>query len=185
MTYRDELVKAMTTLGQHPKTCFVGYNCRYGKAGGTLEGFPEERLFEMPLAENLMCGAAVGMSLDGWLPVIWLERFDFALCAADALVNHLGRIGELSEGIHRPAAIIRVAVGNSRTPLFTGRTHTQDFSEAFERMRAFDVIRLSHASFIEGCYKYALDEAIKGRSTMVVEYRDLYSEEYEPCAPPS
>lgn len=175
-TYRDELVSAMTVVGQHPKTCVVGYNCRYGKAGGTLEGFPEERLFEMPLAESLMCGAAVGMSLEGWLPVIWIERFDFALCAADALVNHLGRIGELSEGIHRPSAIIRVAVGNSKTPLFTGAVHTQNFSQAFREMKAFDVIELTHKNFIAPTYAHALKEAIEGRSTMVVEFRDLYAE---------
>lgn len=186
-TYREELVKAMTALGQHPKTCVVGYNTKHSLAGGSLVGFPNDRIEEMPLAENLMVGAAIGMSLEGWMPIIFFERADFLLCAADALVNHLGRIAELSEGIHRPAAIIRVAVGNSKTPLFTGAVHTQDFSEAFERMHAFDVIRLTDASFIEGCYKYALDEAIAGRSTMCVEYRDLYAVEYEPkpklCSP--
>lgn len=173
-TYREELVKAMTTLGQHPKTCVVGYNTKFGLAGGTLSGFPEDRLFEMPLAENLMAGAAVGLSLEGWLPVVWVERMDFTLPMADALVNHLGRIAELSEGIHRPAAVIRVAVGNSKAPLFTGITHTQNFSQAFREMKAFDVIELEHKEMIAMTYAYALDEMTKGRSTMVVEFRDLY-----------
>lgn len=175
-TYRDELIAAMTALGQHPNTCCVGYNCAFGLAGGTLSGFPKERLFEMPLSENLMCGAAIGLSLEGWIPCVWMERSDFLLCCLDALVNHLGRIAELSEGIHRPAAIIRVAVGNSRTPLFTGAVHTQNFSKAFREMKAFDLIELEHKEHIAPSYEYALKEAESGRSTMLTEFRDLYSE---------
>lgn len=131
---------------------------------------------EFPLSENLMAGAAIGMALDGWIPIIWFERADFLLCAMDALVNHLAKLKELSGGIHAPAAIIRVAVGNSKIPLFTGPTHTQDFADAFIALRAFDVIRLTDKGYIAGCYEHALKRAKEGESTMMVEYRDLYSE---------
>lgn len=174
-TYKDSITEAMTELGAHPKTCICGYNVRWSKAGGTLEGFPEDRLFEMPLAESLMTGVAIGMSLDGWVPVLWAERMDFTLIMLDGLVNHLARINELSEGVHRPAAIIRVAVGNSKTPLFTGKVHTQNFSNAFRAMNTFDVIELTDKAFIKPSYEYALSEAIAGRSTMVVEFRDSYN----------
>lgn len=175
-TYKDSLTLAMIALSQDPRTCVLGYNTLYGRAGGTLNGFDPARIQEMPLAENLMCGAAVGFSLEGWIPLIWIERMDFTLCCLDALVNHLGRISELSKGIHRPAAIIRVAVGNSKTPLFTGAVHIQNFSSAIAAMNVFDVIELLHTDEIAPAYAHALAEAKAGRSTMVVEFRDLYAQ---------
>lgn len=179
MTYKDIICESMVVLSQHPKTCVIGYNTKFGKAGGTLNGFPEDRLFEYPLAENLMAGAAVGMSLDGWLPILWIERMDFILPMMDSIYNHLARLNELSEGIHKPAAIIRVAVGNSEAPLFTGKTHVQDYSEALDAIGTIDVIRLTDASFIESSYRYALEQTVKGISTIMVEYRDRYTQEID------
>lgn len=173
MTYAQHLKLAMTSLADDPKTCVVGYNVRYSKAGGTLNSFPENRLFEMPLAENLMAGAAIGMSLEGWLPIVWFERADFLLCAADALTNHLNAIRELSRGIHRPAAIIRVAVGNKTLPLFTGAVHTQNFAKAFREMVSFPVRELRLKTEIEPAYEEALADVRKGISTMLFEFRDL------------
>lgn len=171
MTYRDHLSAAMKTLAAESKAVVVGYN---STAGGTCECFDASRRFEMPLAENLMMGAAVGMSLDGLIPIVWFERFDFVLCAMDALVNHLDKLALLSEGVHRPACIIRVAVGNSKTPLFSGPTHTQNFSEPLRHMLSFPVIELRWKPSIEGAYAMALSEARRGRSTMLVEFRDFY-----------
>lgn len=173
MSYKDDITTAMTELGREPKTCVVGYNTLHGKAGGTLSGFPEDRITETPLAENCMAGIAIGMSLDGWLPLLWVERADFLLCMMDALYNHLARIKDLSDGIHKPAAIIRVAVGNTQAPLFTGVTHTRDYSDALTAIGTIDVIRLTNKEFIPRCYAYALDEIKKGKSTIMVEYRDM------------
>lgn len=172
-SYKDILTEAMSSLAQDQMIRFVGYNCRYGRAGGTLAGVAEEQCMEMPLSENLMAGACVGLSLEGLFPVLWLERFDFAACCVDALVNHLLKLRELSRGIHCPAAIIRVAVGNSKTPLFTGATHCQDFSDAFEAM-GMPVMRLTDKSLIKRCYASAYENLFKRETTMVVEWRDLY-----------
>lgn len=174
MKYADHLKLAMTSLADDPKTCVVGYNVRYSKAGGTLHSFPEERLFEMPLAENLMAGACIGLSLEGWLPICFFERADFTLCACDALVNHLDKMRELSRGIHNPAVIIRVAVGNKTVPLFTGITHTQNFAKAFREMVYFPVRELRLKTEIEPAYEEALRDAKRGISTMLFEMRDLY-----------
>lgn len=174
-TYREALCSAMNMLSEDPKTCVCGYNCLWGRAGGTLNGFDPKRLFELPLAENLLIGTAIGLSLDGWLPVAWIERSDFLLCCMDALYNHLARISELSQGIHNPACIIRVAVGNKEAPLFTGVTHTTDYSDAMIAIGTIEVIRLTDKEYIAGCYAHALKQAKCGKSTILVEYRDKYT----------
>lgn len=174
MTYRDHLTAAMTTLGKDPKTCFVGYNVAYGFAAGTLANVPKEKLIEMPLAECNMVGVAIGLSLDGNIPVLYFERMDFVLHALDAIVNHLDKLDQLSEGIHRPACIIRCVIGNKKVPLFTGPTHVQNFSEAMRKMVSFPVIELRWKTQIEDAYEGALREAKAGRSTMLIDFKDCW-----------
>jgi pyruvate/2-oxoglutarate/acetoin dehydrogenase E1 component len=173
-TYKDHLSAAMTELAKDERVCFVGYNVKYGRAAGTLKEVSESQLYEMPLAENLMMGAAIGMSLDGRIPVVYLERFDFVLCMLDALVNHLAKLKELSEGIHRPACIIRCVVGNSVSPLFTGATHTQNFSKALREMVSFPVRELHVKGQIVTEYASAYRNAKAGISTMLIDHKDSW-----------
>lgn len=175
MTYKETLTQAMTELGKDPRVQFCGYNTRYGKAAGTLSGVSEDQLNEFPLAENLMMGAAIGMSLDGFIPVVWFERMDFVLIALDAIVNHLDKLASLSDGMHKPACIIRCCVGNSKVPLFTGATHTQNVSKAIREMVTFPVWELSCKNDIANACRDALHRAsVKNQSTMIVEFKDLY-----------
>jgi len=171
-TYRDCLSGAMELLAANPKTFVVGYN---STAGGTCNSFPVDRRPEMPLAEALCAGVAIGMSLNGFVPILWIERMDFILHSLDQIVNHLDKMALLSNGIHKPAVIIRVATGNKNTPLLTGPTHTQDFSVPLRHMVTFPVIQLKWASSIIPEYQKSLERALNGTSTMLVEDRDLYA----------
>jgi pyruvate/2-oxoglutarate/acetoin dehydrogenase E1 component len=172
INYKSELTRSMDYLAQDPLVRFVGYGVKFGKAMGTLNNVPESQLVEMPVAENLMCGVATGMALKGLKPVVFIERFDFILNALDAIVNHLDKLGELSNGEYKPAVLFRVVVGNRNKPLFTGETHTQDFSEAIRLMVGFPVKRLMDATAIYPAYRAAHEFMAQGRSTMLVEYKD-------------
>lgn len=174
MTYRDHLRQAMESMAKEERALFIGYNVRYGRAAGSLANVAEEKLMEMPLSENLMIGAAIGASLDGCLPLVYFERMDFLMLAMDALVNHLDKISAMSGGIHNPAAIIRCVVGNKKVPLFTGATHTQDFSEALPKMISFPVISLRWKTMIAGAYDAAIRRLKGGQSTILVDYKDLW-----------
>lgn len=173
MTYKQKITEAMTTLADNTRTRFIGYGLTHGRAGGTLTGAKPYQIIETPVAENLMCGVAVGQSLAGLLPVLYFERFDFALNAADCIVNHLAAAQHISRDRFKPAVIIRVVVGNSRKPLFTGRTHTQDFSAAFRLMVDFPVVRLSEDRDVAAVYDAARNHQMRGESSMIVEYKDL------------
>ncbi len=175
MTYREEITVAMDSLASDPKMRFLGYGVRYGgKAMGTLKNVPEWQLIETPVAENLMVGLAIGMSLQGLYPVVFIERFDFIMNAMDAIVNHLDKIEKISRGEFKPAVILRVVVGNRFKPLYTGETHTQDFSEILQRTLVnIEVLSTPHEIGIEEAYKYAAERIALGYSTMVVERKDL------------
>jgi pyruvate/2-oxoglutarate/acetoin dehydrogenase E1 component len=172
-TYKGELIAAMEFLAADPATCFIGYGIRIGgKALGTLKTVPEAQLIETPVAENLMVGLATGLSLAGRKPVVCIERFDFILNAADAIVNHLAKIETISRGEFAPAAILRVVVGNRKKPVFTGETHIQNFSAAFRSMVDFPVIELTETAMIVPAYREAHAALARGRSTMLVEFKD-------------
>ncbi|MBA3015875.1 MAG: hypothetical protein KKD63_11685 [Proteobacteria bacterium] len=171
MTYRDAIQQAMATLAQDERRVFLGYNVRFGsRAYGTLSGVPEAMCIETPVAENLMAGLAIGMSLTGYRPVLFYERHDFVLNALDAIVNHLDKIETMSQGQFKTPVIIRATVGG-REPLDPGPQHTQDFTEAFRRMLSFPVMDLTTAAEVTEAYRLAvqLDSPI-----MLVERRDLY-----------
>lgn len=171
MKYKEAITKSMEMLAADPKTIFLGYCVKYGnKAAGTLKNVSEDQLFETPVAENLMAGLGIGLSLEGYLPVVFFERFDFVLNALDAIINHLDKIEAMSSGEFVPRVIIRVVVGNTRGPLFTGLTHTQDFTEALSKMTtSLPVMKLPHNSEqIMEIYQKA------GRSCVIVEEKDAY-----------
>ena len=54
-----------------------------------------------------MSGLAIGMCLEGFLPVIYFERHDFMLVAADAIVNHIDKIERISHGEFKVPVIMR------------------------------------------------------------------------------
>lgn len=174
MTYREELTLAMDNLAGDKATRFIGYGVKIGgRALGTLKNVPDAQLVETPVAENLMVGLATGMSLAGLRPLVFIERMDFILNALDAIVNHLGAAQRISRGQFRPAAILRVVIGNRHKPLYTGPTHVQDFTEAVRLMVDFPVVRLTEAGQIAPAYFEAHEALWRGRSTMLVEHKDL------------
>ena len=127
ISYKDAMNEAMTELGKLG-AIFIGYNVAKGDAMGTLKEVPHDQKLETPVAENLMTGLAIGMSFEGFLPVVYFERHDFMLVAMDAIVNHIDKIERISHGAFKVPLIIR-AVTADAGPFYSGITHSQDFTE--------------------------------------------------------
>lgn len=172
MTYKEAITAAMTELARDPLVSFYGYGLARGRAMGTLAGVAAEQIVETPVAENLMMGLAIGAALTGKRPVVYFERADFLLCGADAIVNHLDKLDAMSLGEFIPAVIIRVTVGNTKKPLFTGETHTQDLSAVFSSMLKMPVYLLLNEAQVADVYAEARTEQKLGISSMIFEYKD-------------
>ena len=173
ISYKEELLKANNNLSEDSKYIYIGYGLQKGRALGTLKDISSKQIIEMPVAENLMVGFAVGLSLKGYKPVVFIERMDFLMNSLDAIVNHLDKIQKKSLYEFNPAIIIRCIVGNINKPLYTGVTHTQDHSEALRLMISFPVIQIKNASDVELAYNEAKMNMSNGVSTVLVEYKDL------------
>lgn len=127
ISYKDAVSVAMRELGDMGAV-FIGYNVARGDAMGTIKDVPGEQKLEMPVAENLMTGLAIGAAFEGFLPVVYFERHDFMLVAMDAIVNHIDKIERISHGEYKVPVIIR-AVTADAGPFYSGITHSQDFTE--------------------------------------------------------
>ncbi len=172
LTYKQALADSMTMLGKDPLTRLCGYGLTVGHEKGSFAGVPLAQVCEFTVAEGLMTSAAIGMSLCGLKPVIFYERFDFVLNALDAIVNHLDAAEIISKGEFRPTAILRIVVGNTHKPLYTGHTHTRDHTESLRHMVRFPVWPVRSAQEVLTAYEMAYKN-LHIHSTAIVEYKDL------------
>jgi len=176
MTYREMITNRCTKYAKNPKVIFMGYNTVKGsRMYGTLNGVPESQCIEMPVAENLMVGMAIGMALNGYLPVVCFERHDFLLLGLDALINHMDKLPELSGGQYKLPILVRAIVGGTK-PIEPGVQHKQDYKEELWYM-------LKNTPMYIGLYgkgyniSYKSIGRTKSGAVVVCEYKDMYDGE--------
>ncbi len=175
--YFDELKRSMEYLASDPRTLFIGQAVAVpGTAmSNTLKDIDPTRLVELPVAEEMQMGMTTGLALAGMVPVSIFPRWNFLLCAMSQLVNHLDKVGAMSNNGFATKAIIRTSIGSER-PLHPQHQHVGDFTAAVRSMcSSVEVIRLDEPHEIFPAYQRALlrDD---GRSTLLVEWGDFYSE---------
>ena len=177
MKYFDEIKTSMEWLARDPRTVFIGQAVVVpGTAmSNTVKDIPIARRIEIPVAEELQMGMSIGLALQGQVPVSIYPRWNFLLLAANQLVNHLDKLGVMSNGCYQPRVIIRTSIGSQR-PLHPQFQHIGDFTDAFRLIcTTVEVIRLDEPGQIFPAYERALlrDD---GRSTLLVEWGDYYEE---------
>ena len=65
--------------------------------------------------------------------VTFYPRWDFLICAANQLINHLDKLEVMSDGEWKPNVIVRVGKGSDK-PLDPGHQHKADYTDSFEKM---------------------------------------------------
>ena len=169
-SFKDAVNESMNNIGADKNTIFIGYNVLYGNAMGNLELIPDDQKLETPVAENLMAGLAIGMSFEGFKPVVYYERHDFMLVAADAIGNHMNHIERISHGEYKTPITLRTVVADGG-PFYSGPTHSQDFTKTFRQMVSFPVYDLKTPQGVIDAYNYA---KVSSRPVMVVERKSLF-----------
>jgi len=169
ITFKQAINDAMTEIGT-TNSVFIGYNVANGDAMGTLKGVDKSKKIETPVAENLMTGLGIGMSFEGFRPVIYYERHDFMLVAADAIVNHINHIERISHGEYKVPVILRSVVADSG-PFYSGPTHSQDFTEGFKKLVLFPIYVPSTGAEASIAYKKAM---LSSRPCMIVEKKSCF-----------
>src|SRR4030042_2054681 len=89
-----------------------------GKEGGVFrvtdglqEKFGPDRVVDTPLAESGIVGVALGMAMNGLLPVAEIQFDGFLYPCLDQITNHIGRMRNRSRGRFTSPLVIRVPYG--------------------------------------------------------------------------
>ena len=100
-------------------------------------------MFDTPVSENAMTGVAVGMSLNGLVPIVSHQRMDFFLLAMDQLVNSASKWNFMFGNKNRINLTIRLIVGKGWGH---GPTHSQNLQSWFAHIPGLKVITPSFPS---------------------------------------
>ncbi len=115
----------------------LGQLVKYGLGGLTdgLHAARPKQVITMPVAENLMHGAAFGLALAGMRPVVINERMDFLPLAMDPIVNHIA-VWPKRAPMSLPITIIAV-VGKGKGQ---GPQHSKNLTPWFRMLEGIHVV---------------------------------------------
>lgn len=96
---------------------------------GLQKKFGEDRVFDTPISESAIVGAAVGMAINGLKPVAEIQFDGFVLPAYNQIVSHVARMRNRSRGKYSLPLVIRMPYGGGIRAL-------EHHSEALETLFA-------------------------------------------------
>jgi pyruvate/2-oxoglutarate/acetoin dehydrogenase E1 component len=126
---------------------------------GTLKGignrFGEDRVIEMPIAENGAVGIAVGAAISGQRPIISFHRVEFALLAFEQIVNNAAKSHYISGGQHKVPLVIRMVIGRGWGQ---GPEHSQSLEPLFAYFPGLKVVMPAFAADAKGLLISAIED---------------------------
>lgn len=109
----------------------------YGTTTGIDRHIERNRIIEMPVSENGMCGVAIGAALVGKRPVMSFHRVEFALLAMEQIINNAAKAHYISNGRHSVPIVIRLIVGRGWGQ---GPEHSQSLEMLFSHIPGLKVV---------------------------------------------
>jgi 2-oxoisovalerate dehydrogenase E1 component len=140
----------------------------FGAYRGLTECLPYHRLFNAPISEGAIAGAAVGYALAGGRAVAEIMYCDFLGRAGDEVFNQMAKWQAMSGGTLRMPLVLRVSVGSKY-----GAQHSQDWSSLAAHVPGLKVFYPATAYDAKGM----LNLALRGTDPVIFfESQRLYAE---------
>jgi pyruvate dehydrogenase E1 component beta subunit len=108
-----------------------------GPTKGLSTRYGADRVLDTPISEAAIIGAAVGLAMDGFLPVAEIMIMDFIGIAADQMINNAAKLRFMTGGRVTAPITVRTQVYGG---LGTGATHSQSLEAWFMHVPGFKVI---------------------------------------------
>jgi acetoin:2,6-dichlorophenolindophenol oxidoreductase subunit beta len=140
----------------------------FGQYKGLQQEFGAARIIDTPISEATIMGAAVGMALVGYRPVVEMRFSDFALCATDELINQAAKARYMFGGQGRVPLVARQPIGMWRS---SAAQHSQSLEAWYAHIPGLIVVTPATAAD-----NYALlAAAIESDDPVVyMEHKDLW-----------
>lgn len=78
---------------------------------GLTKDFGEHRVFDTPIAESGIIGAAVGLAMRGYKPVTEIQFDGFVFPAVDQLVSQVAKLSFRTQGVFTASMVVRIPYG--------------------------------------------------------------------------
>jgi 2-oxoisovalerate dehydrogenase E1 component len=145
---------------------------------GLTELLPYHRLFNSPISEAAIVGAAVGYALEGGRAVAELMYADFIGRAGDEIFNQLSKWQAMSAGTLHMPVVLRISVGAKY-----GAQHSQDWSALMQHIPGLKVAYPVTPYDAKGMMNSALagtDPVVFFESQKVYDFGEMFAAEGVP-----
>ncbi len=157
--FREALREAMSEEMRRDINVFLlgeevaEYNGAYKVSQGMLDEFGPKRVIDTPIAELGFTGIAVGASMNGLKPIVEFMTWNFAILAADQIINSAAKMMQMSGGQYHCPIVFR---GGNGTAGQLGATHSQSFEAFYAHVPGLKVITPSNPADAKGLLKAAI-----------------------------
>lgn len=145
---------------------------------GLTEALPYHRLFNAPISEAAIVGAAVGYALEGGRVVAELMYADFMGRAGDEIFNQLSKWQAMSAGQLIMPVVLRISVGSKY-----GAQHSQDWTALVHHIPGLKVVYPVTPYDAKGMMNAALagtDPVVFFESQKIYDFDEVFVEEGVP-----
>ncbi len=159
LQFREALREAMSEEMRKDKSVFLlgeevaEYNGAYKVSQGMLDEFGAKRVIDTPIAELGFAGIAVGASMNGLRPIVEFMTWNFAILAADQIINSAAKMLQMSGGQYHCPIVFR---GGNGTAGQLAATHSQSFEAFYAHVPGLKVITPSNPADAKGLLKSAI-----------------------------
>jgi acetoin:2,6-dichlorophenolindophenol oxidoreductase subunit beta len=136
---------------------------------GLHERFGDERVFDTPISELAMAGAAYGAAVTGLRPVMEIMFGDFMALPMDSLVNQSAKFWYISNEQGTVPLVVRSAVGGGGR---FGAIHSQTHGTWFQGIPGLKIVIPSTPAEAKGLLKAAIRD---DNPVLFLEHKRLYS----------
>ncbi|SFT53658.1 pyruvate dehydrogenase E1 component beta subunit [Lishizhenia tianjinensis] len=157
--FREALREAMSEEMRRDKNVFLmgeevaEYNGAYKVSQGMLDEFGPKRVIDTPIAELGFAGIGVGASMNGLRPIVEFMTWNFAILAADQIINSAAKMLQMSGGQYHCPIVFR---GGNGTAGQLAATHSQSFEAFYAHVPGLKVITPSTPADAKGLLKSAI-----------------------------
>jgi pyruvate dehydrogenase E1 component beta subunit len=159
LQFREALREAMSEEMRRDERVFLlgeevaEYNGAYKVSQGMLDEFGPKRVIDTPIAELGFSGIAVGASMNGLRPIVEFMTWNFAILAADQIINSAAKMLQMSGGQYSCPIVFR---GGNGTAGQLAATHSQSFEAFYAHVPGLKVLTPSNPADAKGLLKAAI-----------------------------
>lgn len=129
------------------------YNGAYKVTEGLLDKYGFKRVIDTPISELGFSGIGVGAAMNGLRPIVEFMTFNFAVLAADQIINNASKVRYMTGGQVSVPIVFRGANASAGQ---LGATHSVSYDSMYAHFPGLSVIYPSEPDDAKGLLKSAI-----------------------------